>query len=545
MVSRGTTDVAISPDGRRLSFLAENEGTSQLYVRSLDDPQTIAIPGTQGVEGDFFFSPDGDWLGFAVRNELKKVSLSGGTPITLGKVDSLTGGSWGSDTTIVFTGATDEGEGLFLVSAAGGVPRSLALADPVKGETRYSRPQLLPKGDVLFTLHRNEATDIAVLSQNTGEHRIIVEGAHGARYVKTGHLVYAVGTTGPTLMAVPLDLGKLEITGGSVPVIQQLRTSGSDYAISNDGTLVYIPQFSERPERTLVWVDREGKESKPLVEEPLNGARYVHLSPDGQRLTVTTTGHNELWVYDLTGRPPYPLWLEGGSHGVWSPDGEQIVFSSSHQTSGSVDLFLIPADGSTFAPEPLLLGPGRESSHSWSRDGEIIFDLSPEGGGKYQVMVMPIEGEREPRLVVETDYVFPTGQHSAARLSPNGKWLAYVSAVTGEPEIWVRPYPGPGAPLRISPNGGLEPVWGPRGLELFYLEGNKLMAAKIENGTDLRFLPPELLFEGSYSHTTQPSYDVGPGGRFLMMKAVVERSPYEVHVILNWFEELKRLVPAE
>ncbi len=548
LANRESTDVTISPDGRRIAFVTLSEGTGQLYLRSLDTPEATAIPGTKGVEGNFLFSPDGEWVAFVSGDELKKVSLFDGTQITLCEVKSLTGGSWGPNGTIVFTGVAGDSEGLYRVSAGGGEPMLLAMPNLDEGGVRYSYPQILPGGKaVLFDIRSSEGSQIAVLSLETGEHQIISERGSKPHYVETGHLVYAQGRI---VMAVPFDLERLEVTGDPVPVIQRLRSGGRDYAVSDEGTLVYIPARVLSEGDTLVWVDREGRESEPLLEKPLEYLRYVHLSPDGQRLTLTTgpDTQGDLWVHDLTGRPPYPLAFEGHNlHGVWSPDGERVAFATTR--SGSWNLVLIPADGSTLDPEPLLMTEGTMSQgtkwpHSWSSGGELIF--TERRGADAVVMALPIEETREPRQVVQTEYTFPIGEGgAAARLSPNGKWLAYLSAVTGEPEIWVRPYPGPGTPVRISPNGGLEPVWGPNGLELFYLEGDKMMAVKIETGAELHFLPPELLFEENYYRDTRPSYDVGPDGRFLTIKASGELEPHEIHVVLNWFEELKRLVPTD
>ena len=163
-------------------------------------------------------------------------------------------------------------------------------------------------------------------------------------------------------------------------------------------------------------------------------------------------------------------------------------------------------------------------------------------------MALPIEGEREPRLLVETQYPFsPADNGAGAALSPDGRWLAYVSGVTGSPEIWVRPYPGPGVPIRISPSGGREPVWHPGGQELFYLEGNKMMAVKVASEPGFTSEPPQVLFEGNYVQTNRPSYDVGSDGCFLMIKEADEDEgePGQINVVLNWFEELKRLVPTD
>ncbi len=295
-------------------------------------------------------------------------------------------------------------------------------------------------------------------------------------------------------------------------------------------------------------MDRSGQEGKAIVGEPLEFPRYPRLSPDGQRLTLTTGPGNQgdIWVYDLGGRPPFPLTFEGhNTNGPWTPDGKRVAFASDRD--GPANLFWMPADGRSLEPEPLLTSPTDQMPRSWTPDGRELIFLQTNPENQNNLMALPIEGEREPRLVVETQQPYPGGgdNGAGAELSPDGRWLAYVSGVTGSPEIWVRPYPGPGIPIRISPSGGREPVWDPGGQELFYLEGNKMMAVKVESEPGFTSQPPQVLFEGNYIQTNRPSYDVGADGRFLMIKAAdLEDGPGQINVVLNWFEELKRLVPV-
>ncbi len=224
-----------------------------------------------------------------------------------------------------------------------------------------------------------------------------------------------------------------------------------------------------------------------------------------------------------------------------------MAFTSGGATAAGSIIAWVPADGSTLEAEPLVTisKPGSLFPLSWSSDGrELLYlQLSPEATGN--IMALQIEGEREPRLVVHTevDLSSPGQEGGLAALSPDGRWLAYVSAVTGAPEIWVQAYPDTGAPIRVSPNGGFEPVWGPEGRELFYLEDDKMMAVRVETDPEFRFQPPEVLFEGGYVLDRRPAYDVGPDGRFLMIKNE-EPETVPINVTLNWFEELKRLVPT-
>ncbi len=547
-------NVAISPDGRHVVYRVLGEsGPPLLQLRSLDDFVDRMIPGTENVEFPFF-SPDGQSIAFVAADKLQKISLTGGTTITLYEARGFRGGSWDQEDTIVFAGrGNDAQRGLYRVSAAGGEAEQLAVVNVDQGEVNYHLPQILPGGAaVLFTIWRgSDKFQIGLLSLETGELKIVIEGGREARYAPTGHLVYATAVGG-TLMAAPFDLARLEVTGDPVPILEGVRNTlyrAVDYAFSNDGTLVYVPGTGDSTyiPGTLVWVDRSGQEGEAVVGEPLVFPRYPRLSPDGQRLTLTTGPGNQgdLWVYDLGGRPPFPLTFEGSnSNGPWTPDGKRVAFGSAR--GGPANLFWMPADGSTLEPEPLLTSPTAQVPRSWTPDGRELIFLQTNPEQQNNLMALPIEGEREPRLVVETQYPYFSADHGAgAALSPDGRWLAYVSGVTGSPEIWMRPYPGPGVPIRISPSGGREPVWDSEGQELFYLEGNKMMAVKVASEQGFTSEPPQVLFEGNYVQTNRPSYDVGSDGRFLMIKAAEEEAGQaQINVVLNWFEELKLLVPT-
>ncbi|MDA2923148.1 protein kinase [Acidobacteria bacterium AH-259-L09] len=536
--------LSLSPDGEQLVYIARDPDESRrLYLHSMDGFEAKVLPGTESADHPFF-SPDGRWVGFFAEGKLKKVLLEGGSPVIISEVGTTQrGATWAPDDTIIY-GTVNEG--LKGVSASGGKP--VAATTLEKGEFAHRWPEILPGSEaLLFTTFERDRLDsarIAVLSRKGGDRKVLLdEEGYSAHYVPTGHIVYV---RAEVLMAVPFDLAQLNVIGSPVPILDgvQIRTRGAaDYGFSSDGSLVYIPAGAQIRRGALVWVDRDGREVEQIVDEPLDYPRYPRLSPDGQQVALTTGPVNDgdLWVYDVRGRPPFPLALEGpNGRGVWTPDGKRVAFASS-RASDRMNLFWTPADGSALNPEQLLKSTMDHYTSSWTPDGqELIFvQFNPNSGP--ELMALPIEGERKPRLVAQN-----TVTGGSATVSPDGRWLAYVSDVTGRPEIWVRPYPGLGAPTRISPSGGLEPLWRPNGREIFYLEGNKMMAVAVEIAPEFRFEPPQVLFEGSYVHTTRPSYDVGPDGRFLMIKPSEEQAEAaQIHVVLNWFEELKRLVPTD
>ncbi len=538
--------VALSPDSAHLVYVANQ----QLYLRAMDQPESRPIPGTEGGEGPFF-SPDGQWLGFFTIDGLKKVSINGGAPLSLSDVTHIHGASWDTDDNIIF--APNSGDrGLFRISAAGGEPVALTTPDPNKGEIRHSWPQILPGDEaVLFTVLSGgnwDNSQIVVEQIEERERSVLIEGGTHARYVPTGHLVFARGNT---LMAVPFDLARLEVTSGPVPIVEGVMyvsgTGTAQFSFSDLGSLVYVEGEGGTAPGKPVWVDRNGDVVESIVEDALEFPRYPRISPDGRRLAITTGQGNAggLWIYDLGGQPPYPLSLEGmNGQPVWTPDGSKVAFSFGTPIG---DLFWIPADGSTLEPEPLLEDSTRHQfPESWTPDGQELIFVQLDANGANDIMAVSQNGG-EPRLVVQTQHSAstPGERGGVASLSPDSRWLAYVSAVTGEPEIWIRPYPGPGAPVRISPSGGLEPVWSRDGHELYYLEGSKMMAVKIEAQPELRPQSPELLFDGNYFHQNRPSYDVATDGRFLMIQPMITEQETRIHVVLNWFEELKRLVPTD
>jgi serine/threonine protein kinase len=534
-------EVAISPDGRQLVYMAVGEGGRQLYLRSLGDFLDRPIPGTANPSGMVFFSPDGKSIVFFTVDKLKKTSLAGGSPITLCNAPfGYRTGDWFEDT-IVFSAALESGQGLYRVSANGGEPERLATVNPDEGGLSYGLPDFLPDGkDLLFTIRSNTGYQTALLSLETGERKVVLENARQARYLSTGHLIYEQGGTG-NLMAVPFDLAALEVTGDSVQVVQGVRQTDSivDYAISRNGTLVYVPaKFAGSP-RELVWVDREGSVT-PLTETP-RAFESPRLSPDGGRIAVTIRTNNpDVWVYDLSRGNLTRLTFdeEEDETPIWTPDGERVTFSAVRD--GGWNLFWKPADGS--ASEELL-SEQEYHSHlgSWSPNEVLAFQEQHPTNG-WDIWVLPLEGDSKPQSFLQTAF-----NEDWAKFSPDGQWLAYMSNESGRNEIYVQPYPGPGGKWQISTEGGTEPVWSPKGNELFYRNGDQMMVVAINTQVTFSATTPRVLFEGQYDPglSLRPNYDVTPDGqRFVMVRAAQGSEQAQINLVQNWFSELKRLVPT-
>ena len=549
----GSNELAISPDGRHFVYAITGESGNQLYLRSLDDFVDRPIPGTEGVVGSPFFSPDGESVGFFTAGSLRKISLSGGSPITLCEAGppSLSG-SWGLDDTIVFTAAAEGAPGLYRVPAAGGEREFLGSGTPGTGEDGYGSPHLLPDGKgVLLSLslppvdYRTE-----VLSLDTGERKIILGNSRAAMYVDTGHLIYEQAGTG-NLMAASFDLTRLEVTGDPVLVLQGVRENVPgrvDYAVSDNGTLVYVPgDSSTSHEHSLVWVDREGNETS--VTDEKRDYRTPRVSPDGRQISsaVGDPGtDNQIWIYDLEAESLNRLTFEEDRSGsaAWSPDSKWLVFQSGRPGEGG--LVRKPADGS-LPQERLTSTPVRQMPTSWSSDGRFLAFIASTGSATApDIGILSLEEEKEPEYIIATP-----AMECCAKFSPDGKWLAYISDESGRLQVYVRPFQGPDVKWLISKEdeGGAQPVWSPDGKELFYRIGDRTMVVSIQTEDQtVRAGNARLLFEGRYvSHSYPPGlqyYDVSPDGRFLMLKEDTAQQQGRINVVLNWFEELKRLVPT-
>jgi len=552
------TSVALSPDGKTLVFGAIWGGSQQLYARAMDQLSAVPIAGTGGGSSPFF-SPDGQWVGFIADGELRKVPLGGGPAVRLCKAASLFGASWGDDGTIVF--ATLRNGGLWRVSAAGGTPEALTTLQP--GEYSHRLPHMLPGSRaVTFTImkaaYRWDDAQIVVRSLDTGNQTVLVTGGSDGRYVSTGHLIYVrLGT----LMAVPFDAARLVVIGGAIGVLDDVmqaadrnvsdmaNTLAGQFTVSDTGALVYLTGGAvAAAQRSLAWVGPKGR-SQALVAPP---RPYIvpRLSPDGQRVAVTTTSDiRQVWSYDVPRGTLGPVTVDGqSSYGIFTPDGKRVVFRSG-AAGGEDNLYWKAADGSG-AVERLTTSVRSQTPSSWSPDGTTLAFVE-EGDSKgvlqFDIWVLSI-ADRKTRAVIQTD-----ANEMTPEFSPDGRWLAYVSNESGRNEVYVQPYPGPGERHLISTDGGEQPAWSRNGRDLFYVQSGgvtTLMAVRVASASTLLAGTPEAVFESADLRIAWArSYDVAPDGqRFLLTlnkEAPTNLAPAQMVFVQNWFEELKRLVPKK
>jgi len=531
--------VALSPDGTRLAYVVERDKRTQIFLQALDELDPKPVAGTEDGYGPFF-SPDGRWLGFTGQGRLKKVAVTGGAPQMICDADGAFGATWGPNDTVVF--ASSWHGGLSKCAASGsGVPQMLTAPDKAKREKSHRFPQFVPgRGTVLFNIITTDNTTfddarIAALSLDTGSIRVLLDGGIHPLYASTGHLVYIRGAS---LIAVPFDPRRLEITGPSAPVLEEVSSAANDgsadVSVADTGLLAYVHGEVRTTDRRVMWVDRFGR-AEPLIDSPHSFWR-LKLSPDGHRLAVTIGGANDqVWIYDLARRTMTRLTSSWDNQlQTWTPDGTRVVFRS--DAAGEYNLYWQAADG-TGSVERLTENSNPQAGAAWLPDGKSFAFVEQPG----DIRMLTIGSANVVHPLIGSP--FPKSDPS---FSPDGRWLMYAANESGRPEVFVQPFPGFNAKWQVSTEGGSGPVWNPRGRELFYQNGKKMMAVTIETEPKFAAGVPRLLFEGGYLSGWDHVYDIAPDGRFVMIQAGQTEAPTtQIVLVQNWLEELKRRVPAK
>jgi Tol biopolymer transport system component len=541
----GNVPMAISPDGTAIVFMVRHNATSQLYLRRLDRLEAVPLKGTDDGLNPFF-SQDGQWIAFFAAGKLKKMSVLGGTPVTLSDAPLSRGGTWTLDNSIIF--APTSSSALMRVSAAGGIPQPFTKLDSSKGERVHRWPKALPGGKaVLFNVGDAAGNfydvPICLALLKTGEVKTLPLRGTNVRYVP-GYLVF---TRGETLYAAPFDLERLEVTGSPFPTAEVLTSpiGAASYSVSESGSLAYVPAGASIGK--LVWVDAKGATEVPGLPTR-DYYNRVQISPDGKRIVVVILegGPRHIWVYDIV-RGSLTRLTFGDSDNAspaWSPDGQRIVFARLKE--GSSSIVAKPADGS--GSEEILL-PGQKSAivpSSWSPDGKLLGYSQIGSSGKWEIGVLPLGGERKPQILLASnqfDQLFPI-------FSPDGKYLAYTSNESSRFEVYVIPFGQGRGRWQISTSGGTNPVWARSGKQLFYRESSgNIMGVDLTTQSVFNASTPRVIVPSSVTAPLSngvDNYDVSPDGRrFLVHQQNREAGQsLQINVILNWSEELRRLNPA-
>ena len=542
--------VVLSPDGAKLAFVASgSDQTRRLYVRPLDELRATALSGTEDAE-EPFFSPDGQWLGFFADRKLKKISVEGGAAVTICDVPNGRGASWSENGSIVFVPGVRAA--LSEVSSAGGAPRPLTILDQPAAEVSQLWPQWLPGSKtVLFTssgqASQFEDADIVVYTISSGQRKTLLHGGYFARYVPSGHILYMHEGT---LFLVPFDPRSLEVTGTPVPVHDGISANPGDgsaqFSLSESGTMAYVAGHSQRQLASIEWMDRQGNFT-PLRETP--GDYYAPaLSPDGKRLALAINDGKriDIWVYELAHDTMTRLTFAGNNLSpIWTPDGQRITYRLLQKGGGS-DLYWTRADG-TGGTLQLTHTKARRFLGSWHPDGRLLaFDQGTSANSS--IFTLAIGGSEKEGWKPGEPQPLPGGSSSEdeASFSPDGRWLAYRSDESGDFEIYVRSYPGPGGKWQISNAGGAVPKWSNNSKELLYrTQENQIMVVTYAaSGDSFHADKPKLWSPGQFSDRLGAvNFDLSPDGkRVVVLRVPASENPpiTKLTFVFNFFDELRR-----
>jgi eukaryotic-like serine/threonine-protein kinase len=540
--------LAISPDGSRVAYVATRDGVRRLFVRPLDASEPTALVGTEDARSPFF-SPDGQWIGFFAQGKLKKAAVgSAAVQVVTANAPDPRGGAWGVDDSIYY--APTNVTGLWAVSASDGTPRQVTRLDRGRGEISHRWPEALPDGRLLFSSWTGPGPDereIMLLTPGSGGRNAVLSFGDTPRYLPAGFLIYA---RLDTLLALPWRLSQASVGGGapiSLPEFPRLENEGAaDYAVSTNGTLAYVAGGAARYAQRVVWVDGSGGiEPLPMPERDYEA---VALSPDRKRAVVQIReGAMGLWLFDLERKTLTPFAASGGSSQapVWTPDSRRIIYRGTR--AGTRNLYWKFADGSGDEERLTIKEDVVQTPASVSPDGKwLVYGEAggaSVGAGVWAMRLNPDQGASpEARELVREAW---NGQ-----ISPDGRWMAFQSATSGQLEVYVVPFPGPGPRVPVSVNGGENPLWSADGRELFYTNGNRMMAVAIAPGTAFSVSAPRQLFEGRYrpgSNSVTPfSVTTKDRVRFLRVQQVQpDLAVTRIEIVLNWIRQLRQPAPAK
>jgi serine/threonine protein kinase/Tol biopolymer transport system component len=523
--------LAFSPDGKTLAYVAEDtDGRRRIFLRRLDGFETRVLEGTEAAIGPFF-SPDGQWLAFEdhYNRKLKTVAVGGGTPVTLAEASDFRGGTWTADDKIIF--APDVNGALYRIEASGSEPEQITTTDPNAGDRAHRWPQVLPGSGLLLFVSYGSSARVELLELQSGRRSVLLEGPSYARFDPTGYIIYSRNWS---LYSARFDPQSLKCKGSHRLVASEVWSAGSgvsQFEVSANGTLAYIPGKWDTRKLQPTWVTRRG--SREPLPVPMRNYHDAAVSPNGTCVALcSVVGNNpDLWLYDSTHGTTADITADQkGRNPVWTGRDGQTLFY--------------------IAPEGLFRWDRQQQSAAlWGKIKGLtkLNDSSPDGRQLAVQMWMSEQIDiytislSDPNDVKPVPFETTEQFQRKAAWSPCGKWIAYQSEETGRSDIFVRPYPGPGTKVAVSSDGGREPLWSPDGSELYYRNRKQVIAAKIETEPEFKVVDTQILFDDEYySCAMCRTYDIAPDGRFLMLYDPRDSSRPKIHVVVNWREGLER-----
>ena len=532
---------AISPDERSLVFTASTPAAEVgLYLQSLETGSTRFLPGTDsGVQP--FWSPDSQSVAFIAGGRLRRIQLAGGEPRDMGEATTNMPGDWAHG--VILLGLPG---GIWQIPESGGARKQLTKVDPDRGEATHTAPQFLPDGKhFLYYIVSSDPQKRGIYVgslDGSNERQLVVATAHKGQYVpaRMNRPAALLLVRDQALIAYSFDADSGRVTGEPSIVIESISRGAGDnpnaaFWAGPLGMLAFRGADAEN--RRLTWFNREGARVEQLPRE--NRYSSLFLSPDGKKVTVDVMNANsvhDIWIYEF-GRNTMTMQTSDPANdflGVWSPDGKRLVFGSSR--TGSAQLYLTTAGGS--APEQQITdGTIRKYPLQWTRDGKYVLyrGTNPETA-KDELWALDVDGDRKPFLVLRT-----SGSQFTGQISPDGRWLAYQSTLSGTNEIYAQRFPVATSRVQLSNKGGRWPKWRGDGRELYFVSSSDIVTAVKLDSTadDLSPEAPKELFRAVLFGNLTYSYDVAAdGGRFL----IVERTgPQEsrLEVMTNWRARMK------
>ena len=517
----GSSALALSPDGQSLVIAGTSAAGQQLYQRSLDRLDATPIAGTEGGWGPFF-SPDGAWIGFFANGRLRRVPAAGGGAVDIASMkEFLSGASWGSDDHIVF--ASGPGSGLLSVRPSGGAVEPFTRLQ--QGERSHAEPDVSP-GERTLVFESGES--VHALDLASGRRAEVTMGS-SPRYAASGHLLFGRGNA---LLAAPFDAGRLALTGPAAPIVDNIGRDGAGifhYSISRSGSLAYLPAPKAY---SLVLIDADSTE-RALADQML-WFENPQFSPDARRLAVAASPRPgepaDIWLYDLRTDAASRLTFDNGRAPVWTPDGTAITYSKLGDRQG---IYMKAADGRGEAEQLIALGEFHWLI-GWTPERRTLAygTMEPAGTGPALSSIMALTNGA-PRRVVGPGAIW------GGRLSPDGRWLIYYTLEKGSFQVYVTTFPDGGARWLVSEEGGRDPTWAPDGSTVYYRNGDRLMAARVDTTGGIRVLDRRVVLT-PISPPLYDDYDIHVDGRSIALVRPREDSGRDVVLVLNWLADLQR-----